>query len=153
VNSSITQLGLLCIFHLIGGAAIGSVLRGALRGRFSCNAIFFLIWGGLFGGMPLVFGIQDLGKGTSDFLIVQVAVLGAAILAVALVPEDLLATLRSPSIFTLAIGGVFLTLGAVMLFTNLLPLKTLQDKMIGGGVFLLTGGAVFLIGLWRIVKS
>ena len=153
MNSSLTQLGFLCLFHLIGGAAIGSVLRGALRGKFACNSFFFLIWGGLFGGMPLVFGIQEFQKGASYFLMIQFAVLATAILVVAFIPEDLLAALRSPNIFSIAIGGVFLTLGVAMLFTNIFELKGLPEKLLGGGIFILMGGAVFLIGLWRLIKS
>jgi len=153
MNNSITQLGFLCLFHLIGGAAIGSVLRGVLRGKFSCNSFFFLIWGGLFGGMPLLFGIQEFQKGAPYFLMVQFAVFATAILVVAFIPEDLLATLRSPNIFSIAIGGVFLTLGVAMLFTNIFELKGLPEKLLGGGIFILTGGAVFLIGLWRLIKS
>jgi hypothetical protein len=153
MNNPIVQLGFLCIFHLIGGVALGSVLRGALRGNFSCNSFFFLIWGGGFGGMPLVFGIQEFQKGTPYFLVVQCAVLVIAILVVAFISDELLATLRSPNISSIAIGGVFLLLGMVMLFTNLFPLKTLQDKLLGGGIFIASGGAVFLIGLWRLIKS
>jgi hypothetical protein len=153
MNNSITELGFLNLFHLLGGVAIGSVLRGALRGKFSCNSFFFLIWGGLFGGTPLVFGIQEFQKGAPYFLMIQFAVFAAAILVVAFIPEDLLATLRSHNIFSIAIGGVFLTLGVAMLFTNLFPLKTLQDKLLGGGIFILAGGAVLLIGLWRLIKS
>jgi hypothetical protein len=152
MNNSISQLGFLCIFHLLGGAAIGSVLRNVLRGKFACNSIFFLVWGGLFGGMPLVFGIQELQRGAPNFLAIQCAVFIAAIFVVALIPEDLMATLRSPNILSIAIGGVFLTLGAITLFTNVFTLKT-PEKLIGGGVFALTGGAVFLLGLWRIIKS
>jgi len=153
MNNSITQLGFLCLFNLIGGAAIGSVLRSVLRGKFACNSFFFLIWGAGFGGLPLVFGIQEFQKGAPYFLMVQFAVFASAILVVALVPEDLLATLRSPNIFTIAIGGVFLTLGAAMLFTNIFELKGLPEKLLGGGIFILIGGAVFLIGLWRVIKS
>lgn len=153
MNDPITQLGFLCIFHLIGGAAIGSVLRGVLRAQFSCNSIFLLIWGGLFGGMPLVFGVQELQKETSYFLAIQSGVFITSILIVALIPEELMATLRSPNIASVAIGGIFLTLGVVMLFTNLFPLKSLPEKLLGGGIFALTGGVVFLIGLWRILKS
>ncbi|MEW5717348.1 MAG: hypothetical protein AB1817_01855 [Chloroflexota bacterium] len=153
MNNSITQLGFLCLFNLIGGAAIGSVLRGVLRGRFSCNSIFFLIWGAGFGGMPLLFGIQELQKGAPYFLLVQFAVFVTAILVVAIISDELLATLRSPNIFTIAIGGVFLMLGAAMLFTNFFELKGWAEKLLGGGIFIVTGGAVFLIGLWRLIKS
>ena len=153
MNNSITQLGFLCLFHLIGGAAIGSVLRGVLRGKFSCNSSFFLIWGGLFGVMPLLFGIQELQKGAPYSLMIEFAVLATAILVVAFIPEDLLATLRSPNIFSIAIGGIFLMLGVAMLFTNIFELKGLPEKLLGGGIFILSGGAVFLIGLWRLIKS
>jgi hypothetical protein len=152
MNDPIAQLGFLCVFHLLGGAAIGSVLRNALRGKFACNSIFFLVWGGLFGGMPLVFGVQELQKGAPNFLAIQFAVFIAAIFVVALIPEDLMTTLRSPNISIIAIGGVFLTLGALALFTNVFALKT-PEKLIGGGIFVLTGGAVFLLGLWCVIKS
>ena len=153
MNNSITQLGFLCIFNLIGGAAIGSVLRGVLRGKFACNSIFFLIWGGLFGGMPLVFGIQEFQKGAPYFLMIQLAVFATAILVVAFTSNELLNTLRSPNISTIGIGGVFLLLGVAMLFTNFFGLKSLSEKLLGGGIFIAIGGAVFLLGLWRLVKS
>ena len=153
MNNPMTQLGLLCIFHLIGGAAMGSVLRDVLRAKFSCNSFFFLIWGGLFGGMPFVFGIQEFQQGAPYFLLIQFVVFIAAILVVAFIPNALLETLRSPNIFSSAIGGIFSLLGGVMLFTHLFPLKTLQDKLLGGGIFIVMGGAVFLIGLWRLIKS
>ncbi len=153
MNNSITQLGFLCIFNLIGGAAIGSVLRAVLRGKFSCNSIFFLIWGAGFGGLPLVFGIQEFQKGAPYFLAIQSAVFVIAILVVAIIPDELLATLRSPNIFTIGIGGVFLLLGTAMLFTNFLELKGLTEKLLGGGIFIVAGGAVFLLGLWRVIKS
>jgi hypothetical protein len=147
------QLGFLCIFHLIGGIALGSVLRGVLRGNFSCNSFFFLIWGAGFGGLPLVLGIQEFQKGTPYFLVVQCAVLVSAILVVAFISDELWVTLRSPNIFSIAIGGIFLLMGVVMVFTNFFPLKTLQDKLLGGGIFIVSGGVVFLIGLWRVIKS
>jgi hypothetical protein len=80
MSPSISQLGFLCVFHLIGGAALGYALRGVLRGNFSCNSFFFFLWGGLFGGIPLAFGIQEFQKGAPYFLAIQCVVFAIAIL-------------------------------------------------------------------------
>lgn len=47
MNGPLAQLGFLCLFHLIGGIALGAALRG-LKNGFSGNTLFFLIWGGMF---------------------------------------------------------------------------------------------------------
>jgi len=80
MSPSTSQLGFLCVFHLIGGAALGYALRGVLRGNFSCNSFFFFLWGGLFGGIPLAFGIQEFQKGAPYFLAIQCVVFAIAIL-------------------------------------------------------------------------
>ena len=153
MSPSVSQLGFLCVFHLIGGAALGYALRGVLRGNFSCNSFFFFLWGGLFGGIPLAFGIQEFQKGAPYVLAIQFVVFAIAILVVAFISDELLETFRSPNIFSIAVGGVFLLLGIAFLFTNIFDLKNWQDKLLGGGIFISTGGAVFLIGLWRIIKN
>jgi len=64
------------LFHVIGGAALGITLRGWVNNPTRENLfrrVFFLIWGGMFGCMPLVFGIEN---GT---LLVQIVVLLVAI--------------------------------------------------------------------------
>ena len=153
MNYPITQLGFICIFNLIGGIVIGLVLRGVMHGKFSCNTIFLLIWGVLFGGMPLLFGAEEFQKGAPLFLLVQVAAFGLPIVIVALISDEFFETLRSPNIASIAIGGAFLLIGIAILVTNSFEIKTLQEKLVAGGVFVLSGGCVFLIGLVRILKS
>jgi hypothetical protein len=153
MNSPISQLGFLCIFHLIGGAAVGYALRGVLRGKISCNSFFFFLWGALFGGIPLLFGIQESQKGAPYFFLVQSVVFATAILVVAFIPDEFLEILSSPNITSLAVGGLFLMIGIAMLVTDIFELKSLQEKLLGGGIFVLVGGAVLLRGLWLLLKS
>lgn len=153
MNASITQLVFLCLFHLLGGAAIGSVLRGAMRRQFSCNSLFLLVWGVGFGGLPFLFGIEELQNGAWYFLVIEIGVLLAGILIAAFISDELVETLRSPNIVSVGIGGGFLLIGMLVLFTNLLPQKSLQDKLLGGLSFTLMGGLAFLIGARRIFRS
>jgi hypothetical protein len=153
MNNSISQLGFLCIFNLIGGIAIGTALRGVVRGKLSCNNFFFFVWGALFGGMPILYGIAEFQKGTSFVLPIQVAAFALPIIIVAFVSDEFFETLHSPNILSIVVGGTFLMIGCAIIATNIFEIKAIQEKLVAGGIFALSGGAVFLIGLVRILKS
>jgi hypothetical protein len=153
MNSAITQLGALCLFQLIGGAAIGSFVRALLRRSFSSTSFFFLIWGAFFGGIPIFFGVGQMQSGSPWFLVVQLAVFFGAIVLIAFISDELLSALRSGNTITIAIGGVFLVFGVIMLSGNISSMKSFPERLLGGGIFFLSGGAVFCLGLWRIIKG
>ena len=55
-------LAFLFPFHLLGGAAVGIVLRKLIDNGFKLTSLadngFLLLWGGMFGGIPLFFGLM-----------------------------------------------------------------------------------------------
>ena len=143
-------LAFLFPFHLLGGAAVGIVLRKLIDNGFKLTSLadngFLLLWGGMFGGIPLFFGLM---MGSGLFFASQLVVfLGTA----ALVgwQFELLRGLYSLPAMWLASGGfVFLMIGlgiaAAMLGkgdTSWLFLALLFGGI--GGLFLLLGVGMML---------
>ena len=139
-------MGLLGMFHLIGGVALGIPLRQWLRGRFSCNSIFFVVWGAMFGVLPLVIGFNVfVPHGATDEFNLELALLLVPILIVVLLPDRFLASFDARAILPVAIGGVFLLVGlgvGAALYSSS-PLTAL----IIGGVFGGLGGMVLIAGV------
>jgi hypothetical protein len=151
MNSLLAQLGFVSLFHVIGGIAIGSALRG-LRGGFSGGTIFLLVWGGMFGCLPLAIGWNALSAtGRPDLFALELGILIAAILITALMPGSMLESLKSPQVAPIAFGGIFLLIGigagAIMIQTDLL------SALVFGGCFAGAGGLVFISGLAKVLKS
>jgi hypothetical protein len=151
MTSPLAQVGFFSLFHLIGGIAIGSALRG-LRNGFSGNTIFFFVWGGMFGCMPLAIGWNAFGAtGRPELFALEVGTLIAAILITAFMPDTMLESLKSPLVAPIAFGGLFMLIGigagAIMIQTDLLP------ALLFGGCFAGAGGLVFISGLAKVLKS
>ncbi len=151
MNDSLAQLGFVGLFHVIGGIAMGFALRG-LRGGFSGNTVFLLVWGGMFGCLPLAIGWNALGAaGRPEFFALELGIFIAAILITALMPDSLLESLKSPQVAPVAFGGLFVLIGigvgAIMIQTDLLP------ALLFGGCFAGAGGLVFISGLAKVLKS
>ena len=151
MNSLLAQLGFVGLFHVIGGIAIGSALRGLRRG-FSGGTIFLLVWGGMFGCLPLAIGWNALGAtGKPDFFMLELGILIAAILITALMPDTMLESLKSPQVAPIAFGGLFVLIGvgagAIIVQTDLLP------GIVFGGCFAGAGAISFVSGLAKLLKS
>ncbi len=151
MNDPLAQLGFVSLFHVIGGIAMGSALRG-LRGGFSGGTLFLLVWGGMFGCLPLAIGWNELGgTGRADFFALELGILIAAILITALMPDSMLESLKSPQVAPIAFGGLFLLIGigagAIMVQTDPLP------GIVFGGCFAGVGAISFVSGLAKLLKS
>jgi hypothetical protein len=151
MNSPLAQLGFVSLFHVIGGIAMGSALRG-LRGGFSGGTLFLLVWGGMFGCMPLAIGANEFGRtGGPAFFAIELGVLIAAILVTALMPDTLLESLKSPLVAPIAVGGIFFAIGigagVLIAQTDLLP------ALLFGGCFAGAGALAFVSGLAKLLKS
>ncbi len=142
----------LLIFNLGGGIAIGVFLRRLLRGQFACNTFFLLIWGALFGGIPLFIN-EGLLKGTPGFFAIQLFVFGAAILVTAFAPNILLEPFQTPAVTTIAVGGIFAFFGIAALASILFDATELLEKLVMGGFFALAGGSLFLRGIKSLPKD
>ena len=102
-------------FHIAGGAAIGAALRRAFQGGFSVGKLlsnaFLLLWGSIFGGVPLVFG---LATGQAWFVLLQIAVFLGAIIVIAIGYEWLRNLYSHPGMFLASFGLVFFVIGVAV---------------------------------------
>jgi len=150
MNDIITTLALVSIFHILGGVAVGSSLRG-LRNGFSGNKIFFLIWGTGFGCLPLSIGAQTFPKAGAPYLFgIEIFVLMSAILGAALMPDWVLESYNWSDLSPIGFGGLFLFIGliagGVMLKTE--PIGALVFGCAFGG----TGALIFFLGLRSLLR-
>ncbi len=109
--AGLAMLGFVSIFHIIGGAAIGSGLRRLSHG-FALQPIFFIVWGVFFGVLPLYIGVSELtAKGFPLFFAAEIMVLLGTILLVAFVPDWIAEAFQSQNIYLILFGSVFLLTG------------------------------------------
>jgi hypothetical protein len=148
-NNSLIILGFISLFHVIGGAVLGSTLRSIVTDwpKFGCQHIFLLVWASLFGFMPLLFGFD---REEPWFLLIQIAILGTTIAVTALAWNWLREITADNNMVLVLFGGVFLASGAVAGALSMRADKWFVALLIGG-IFVLTGGALMargLRGLW-----
>lgn len=115
MNSLLGTLGFLLVFHLVGGAVLGGTVRQWLHGKFACNSLFMIVWGSLFGLMPLYLGYTFFAPhGDFVYIGIEVGAFLGAILIVALTPDWFLQSFDAQRIMPVAIGGLFLMIGIVI---------------------------------------
>jgi hypothetical protein len=145
-------LAFLLPFHLGGGAALGIALRSIFKDGFKPSSIahngFLLVWGGMFGGLPLVFGLT---MGSGGFFLLEVGVFVGAIVLVAVAYEWLRELYSQPGMFVASFGFVFFLIGVALTTTFLSAGST--DGLPVGLIFAGVGGIITLTGVWMLVRS
>ena len=139
-------------FHVAGGAAIGAALHRIIQTGFAPRHIrdnfFLLLWGVLFGGLPLVFGLT---AGVSWTVILQIVLfLGSAVI-VAWRYEWLHDLYRQPGMFVATFGLIFAIVG-LALTASMLSERT-SDSLFIGFIFAGIGGLMFLVGAWLLLRN
>ena len=162
MDSPLALLGFLSIFHVIGAVALANGLRAIWnwlrdKERGLGNGLFFVLWGAMFGCMPLAFGLGlavDEEVGTPLVLLGQAIVCGTAFLIALLFWDDLVDWVRPflhPNMFLVGFGGIFMLVGAAVAGF------TIRDDILFGlmfgGVFTFVGGVIFAIGVWSLLKE
>jgi hypothetical protein len=114
--------------------------------------LFLILWGGLFGGIPLLIGWEIfLEEGLPILCIAQGAVFLGAILGAAFLPSVLVESLVSANTAIMGFGGIFLLVGvgvaAAMFRENLLL------ALIIGLVFGVVGVGAVLLGFWNVLRG
>ena len=107
-------LGFLSLFHIIGGVVIGSTLKKMRQDGLSGlkNSGCLLIWGVMFGGIPLAFGLGQYAEfGIIWFFPAQLAVFAGAILITFLFGTYIRSILNQKSIRWMGFGGFFFISG------------------------------------------
>lgn len=152
MNELLGMFAFFSLFCLIGGAAIGSVVRTWRKRGPSCNSAFLLIWGGLFAGISLLMGIFLFGPHGAFYLLgLQLGLLIGIILLVAFVPDMYLGAFDMEKIAPVAFGGLFLLIGVVVAAMTITsePLMAIVILLAFGGI----GGLAFVQGLRAALKS
>jgi hypothetical protein len=138
------------VFHTIGGSVIGSTLRQIvdMRGEGLFQRLSMLLFGAIFGLMPLVFG---LAEGTL-FLLGQVALLVIVTGGVFLFQGRLREVFGNQNLIMMGFGGIFIVIGLGVTGALLRdgPFFTALILFI---TFCGMGGVVFGIGLRNTLKG
>jgi hypothetical protein len=151
-------LGFLSIFHIAGAIALGIAARGIWQlatgeGGSIGSSIFLVIWGGLFGCLPLAFGLDETAP---DWLLpAQLLIWGTVFVITVFFGQKVLEWARP--LFTvgtglIVFGGIFILGG---LFGGYLALGQgeILTALIIGGVFGIIGGVIFVLGLVNLFKG
>jgi hypothetical protein len=139
-------------FHVAGGAAIGAALRRAFQGGFSLSKLlssaFLFVWGTIFGGVPLVFG---LAMGQAWFILLELVVFLGAIVVIAIGYDWLRNLYSHPGMFIASFGLVFFVIG-VAVAVSLLASGDASGILFGlifGGV----GGGILIAGILMLLRT
>lgn len=162
MDNPLVLLGFLSTFHVIGAVALANGLRGMwiwLRSKEQGpgRAVFFVVWGAMFGCMPFAFGVglaTDKEAGTPLLLLGEAVVWGVAFLAALLFWDEVVDWLRPflhPNIFLVGFGGIFMLVGAVA--ASFVIRDDLLFGLLFGGIFVFVGGIVFALGIWNLLKA
>lgn len=149
LEGGLATLVFVCIFELVGGAALGVALRGAFGRTASPTSWFFLAWGGGFAGIPLVIGAAlFLGTGQPGLFAAQVFVFLATVFTAALVPDELFQAARTGEqarfLISVIAGGMMTLFGATII---------LLTFRIGLGLALIAGVVLAAAGLLLVGRG
>lgn len=139
-------------FHVMGGAAVGIAVRRMIQNGFKLTNLtgngFLLLWGSMFGGIPLIFG---LAMGPGWFFPLQIGVfLGTASL-VAWQFEWLRDLYSQPAMWLASFGFVFFVIGAGIAVSLLAEGDT--SGLIFGLAFGGPGAILTAIGVWMMLQG
>lgn len=127
------------IFHVIGGAAFGTGLRRMIwEGG---EAEFLLIWGGLFGGIPMVFDLFLL-FGNPFAGVIGPALFLASMLITTFFWRGVLEEIGAATLTSIVVGAGALLLGAAAL-PFLVERGEVVFAILWSSIFI-TAGAIFL---------
>ena len=141
LDSPLFLLGFMSLFHIIGGSVIGSTLK-KMRQAGAANGGCLLIWGVMFGGIPLAFGAAELAQsGVVWMLPAQLLIFLGSIVITFLFGSSLKDMLNQESIKFMAAGGFFLV-GGILAATILMHEE--EGLMSGIFGFLICGAGTLL---------
>lgn len=141
MDSPIIILAFLSLFHVLGGGAIGMAFRDIRLGNKGCrDSFFFIVWGSMFGGIPLFFGIS-----APTLFPIQVLILLVSFFATFFFWDQIKDILGKTAIMTMIVGGVFFVVGCAavgfLVKTGDLIMAILFGLVFGG-----LGGVLVYIG-------
>ena len=155
LGGGLSLLGFLSVFHVVGGIALGvgaRQWRSAWQAR--ANRLvppFLLLWGALFGGLPLIFGLATQQGG---LLAGQGAILLASFAITFWFYEPLKEGLGHQYVFMIVFGLVFISVGALVSVLMLRSDGTDPWQAVAmGGIFFAVGSLVLSAGIVQWLKE
>jgi hypothetical protein len=139
-------------FHIGGGAALGIALRKVFQNGFSLSNLvtngFLILWGILFGGIPLAFGLE---WETSWLFALQLTVFLGTVAVAGLAYEWLRDLYSVPGMWVASFGFVFFVIGAAVAASLLIDGQ--PSGLLFGLVFGGVGGTLALAGIWMLWRG
>ena len=152
MDTPVGLLAFLSIFHLIGGIALGMTFNRIVRERhLGGQSIFFIVWGGMFGCMPLTFGSQS----EPWVLAAQMGILALAIGIPFAIGGSLREGFQQKGVQNVLFGGIFLVIGlaALGIAVRLIPTdRAALGILVFALVFSAVGVPTFIKGLRDLVE-
>lgn len=153
LNSPLFLLGFLSVFHIIGGSVIGTTLHKMRRGNNVPGQTVLFLWGIMFGGLPLLFGVgMSQEPGAAWLLPAQFTILFGTILVTFLWGDSLKDTLNQKSIKLMSGGGAFMIIGSLAV-SALFSEGEWWLTLLFGGVFIGVGLLLFIGGLRIVLRQ
>lgn len=149
LNSRWGTLLFLSLFHVIGGIALGLTLNRLVRARrIDKQALFFVVWGGMFGCMPLA-----MSEGDPRLLAAQVGILALAIGVPFAMGHSLREAFAQPAVQKIGFGGVFFVAGMGVLGVAIRSIgEAPLPIFLMAGVFVAVGLSIFVGGLREVSR-
>ena len=139
MDTPVGLLAFLSIFHLIGGIALGMTFNRIVRERrLGGQSIFFIVWGGMFGCMPLTFGSQS----EPWVLAAQIGILALAIGIPFAIGGSLREGFQLKGVQNVLFGGIFLVVGFLVTPVSLL----LAVQMLAGIILAHAERGFYVVG-------
>jgi hypothetical protein len=145
-------LAFLLPFHLGGGVALGVAFHRMIKDGFGFSSLtgngFMLVWGLMFGGIPLLFGFTT---GPSWFVLLQMTTFLGTIVVVTLCCDWLRDLYSHPAMFLGSFGLFFLLIGAAL--TAWVWGQGDADGLLVGLIFAGIGGLITLLSALWLFRS
>ncbi|MBI5879138.1 MAG: hypothetical protein HZB53_15935 [Chloroflexi bacterium] len=140
-GENIFPLAFLGVFELIGGAAFGYGLRTMIKDR-DPGQLFLLIWGGGFGGIPMVISLfLGLASPTPTLALVGPAVFFGMMLFSLLLAQPMTRYFGAGPTFGMLAGGLLMLAGAATAVAQYNRANVIISVALGGAIFLV-GSAI-----------
>lgn len=158
-DNPLLLIAFLAMFHIIGAIALGYAARSLwkrLHGDDTVStfaAVFLVVWGSMFGCMPLIFGTNPILP--DWFLPTQLAIWGTAFILSAFYGRAIMRwakPLSNVHVALMVLGGIFFIAGM-----GAARVAWIANDVVQAGIFLVVFGGigllVFGIGFAGLVRS
>lgn len=152
MDDTISQFGVLSLFHIAGGLIVGWNARQGLAKGWSCKLLSGMFWGAVYGLVPLLVEIFILAEAKIPYLpLLGLVIFVAAIFGALLIPDVMLETFSIETFGPILFGGALMVLGVYQFF--MLVRESLPQALIGFVVTSGFGGFALVKGVLKALRG